>query len=114
MKASVQVMLVVTVVAVSTIYAFFLDVRRGAESDRFVEWLKTDRKADWDALTRSDRLLTVRAVEILRRRALQDDEEFHARYQLTRHGTRFATAMSVAGVGIALLVLGTVYFDWVW
>ena len=114
MKTSVQVMFLVIVVAVSTIFAFFLEVRRGVENDRFVEWLKTKRKADWDALTRSDRFLTVRAVEILRRGALADDAEFHARYQLTRHGTRFAIAMIVAGAGIALVVLGTVFFDWNW
>jgi len=107
-------MFLVIVVAVSTIFAFLLDVRRGVENDRFVEWLKTKRKADWATLTRSDRLLTIRAVEMLRRRALADDAEFHARYHLTRHGTRFVTAMSVAGTGIALLVLGTVFFDWNW
>jgi hypothetical protein len=45
---------------------------------------------------------------------LADDAEFHARYQLTRHGTRFAIAMIVAGAGIALVVLGTVFFDWNW
>ena len=114
MKTSVQVMLLVIVVLVSTVFAFVLDVRRGVENDRFLEWLKTERKADWNALTRSDRLLTIRAVEILRRGPLVDDAEFHARYQLTRHGTRFAIAMSVAGTGIALLVLGTVFFDWNW
>ena len=107
-------MFLVIVVAVSTVYAFYLDVRLGAENHRFLEWLKTDRKADWDALTRSDRFLTIRAVEILRRGALADDAEFHAHYQLTRHGTRFITAMSAAGTGIALLVLGTVFFEWNW
>ena len=75
MNASVQVMFLVIVVAVSTIFAFFLEVRRGVENDRFVEWLKTKRKPDWDALTRSDRFLTIRAVEILRRGALADDAE---------------------------------------
>jgi len=114
MRTSVQVMFLVILVAVSTILAFYLEVRRGAEDDRFIKWLKTERKDDWDALTRPDRLLTIRAVEILRRGTLADDTEFHVRYQLTRHGTRFATAMSVAGTGIALLVLGTVFFDWNW
>jgi len=114
MRTSVQVMFLVILVAVSTIFAFYLEVRRGAEDDRFIKWLKTERKDDWDALTRPDRLLTIRAVEILRRGTLADDTEFHVRYQLTRHGTRFATAMSVAGTGIALLVLGTVFFDWNW
>ena len=114
MDASVQVMFLVIVVAVSTVFAFVLEVRRGVENDRFVEWLKTERKSDWDSLTRADRLLTIRAVEILRRGALADDAEFHARYQLTRHGTRFAAAMSVAGAGIALVVLGTVVFGWNW
>ena len=112
MNTSVQVMFLVIVVAVSTVFAFFLEVRREAENDRFVEWLKTKRKADWGTLTRSDRLLTIRAVEMLRRGALAGDAEFHARYQSTRHGTRFVTAMSVAGTGIALLVLGSVFFDW--
>lgn len=114
MDAGVQVMFLVIVVAVSTVFAFVLDVRRDVENDRFVEWLKTQRKSDWDALTRVDRLLTVRAVEILRRGALADDAEFHVRYRLTRHGTRFAAAMSVAVAGIALLVLGTVFFSWNW
>jgi len=114
METSVQVMFLVVVVAVSTVFAFVLDVRRGVENDRFVAWLKAERKSDWDALTRSDRLLTIRAVEILRRGALADDTEFHARYQLTRHGTRFAAAMSVAGAGIALVLLGTVFFGWNW
>lgn len=114
MGTSVQVMLLVIVVAISTIFAFYLEVRRGAENDRFIKWLETERKADWDALTRADRLLIIRAVEILRRGALADDAEFHARYQLTRHGTRFATAMIVAGTGIALLVLGSSFLDWNW
>ena len=114
MDTSVQVMFLVIVVAVSTVSAFVLDVRRGIENDRFVAWLKTERESDWDALTRSDRFLTIRAVEILRRGALADDAEFHVRYQLTRHGTRFAIAMSVAGAGIALVVLGTVFFGWNW
>jgi len=114
MDTSVPVMFLVIVVAVSTVFAFVLDVRCGIENDRLVEWLKTERKSDWDALTRSDRLLTIRAVEMLRRGALADDGEFHVRHQLTRHGTRFAAAMSVAGAGIALVVLGTVFFGWNW
>lgn len=114
MDTSVQVMFLVIVVAVSTVFAFVLDVRRGVENDRFVEWLKTERKRDWDALTRADRLLTIRAVEMLRRGALADDAEFHVRYQLTRHGPRFAAAMSVAAAGIALVVVGTVLVDWNW
>ena len=114
METSVQVMFLVTVVALSTGYAFYLDMRREAENQRFVEWLRTERKANWDALTRSDRFLTIRAVEILRRGPLADDAEFGARYRPTRHGIRFATAMTVAGAGIALLVLGTVFYDWSW
>lgn len=114
METSIQVMVLVTVVAVSTVFAFHLDVRRGAEFARFVEWLKTERKVDWQALNRSDRVLTIRAVEILRRGALAGDAEFLARYQRTRHDTRFATAMIIAVAGIAVLVLGTTLFDWKW
>ena len=65
-------------------------------------------------MTRADRFLVIRAVEILRRGALADDAEFHVRYQLTRHGTRFAVAMSVARAGIAPVLLGTVLFSWDW
>lgn len=114
MKPSVQVMFIVSVAVLSTVYAFFLEVRRGVENDRLLEWLKTERSADWDALTRSDRFLTMRAVEILRRGPLASDAGFHARYQMTRHGTRFAIAMSIAVTAIALLVLGTLFFDWNW
>jgi hypothetical protein len=114
METSVQVMFLVIAGVVSTGYAFYLDVRRAAKNDRFLAWLKTERRADWDALTRVDRFLTVRAVEMLRRGPLADDAEFHARYQLTRHGTRFAIAMIVAGVAIAVLILGTVFLDWNW
>jgi len=114
METSVQVMFLVVVVAVATVYAFYLDVRLGAENHRFLEWLKTERQAAWEALTRSDRFLTIRAVEILRRGSLADDEEFHAHYQLTRPGARFVIAMSAAGTGIALLIVGTVYFNWNW
>ncbi|MDF1596832.1 MAG: hypothetical protein P1T08_12210 [Acidimicrobiia bacterium] len=114
MNTSFQVMFLVSVVAASTIYAFYLDVRREGEDHRFVDWLKTERTADWDALTRSDRFLTIRAVEILRRGPLADDAEFRARYQRTRHGARFFVAMSVAGTAIALLIVGTTLFDWDW
>jgi hypothetical protein len=114
METSIQVMVLVSVVAVSTVFAFYLDVRRQAELSRFVEWLKNDREADWQTLTRSDRFLTIRAVEILRRGALAGDAEFQARYQGSRHDRRFATAMIVAGAGIALLVVGTTLFDWNW
>jgi hypothetical protein len=114
MDASVQVMFLVTVVAVATIYAFVLDVRREAENRRLIRWLKAERSADWDALTRSDRFLSIRAVEILRRGRLADDQEFHARYRKTRYGARFAVAMIVAVSGIALVVVGTVSFGWRW
>ena len=114
MKTSVQVMFLVVVVGISTVYAFYLDLRREAENHRFLEWLKTERKADWDELTRADRFLTIRAVEILRRGPLAGDEEFDAHYRQTRHGTRFIIALSVAVAGIGLLVLGTVFSDWNW
>ena len=114
METSIQVMFLVTVVAVSTVFAFYLDVRRQAEFGRFVEWLTSDRESDWQALTRTDRFLTIRAVEILRRGALAGDAEFHARYQGTRHNIRFAIAMIVALAGIALLLVGTTLFDWKW
>jgi hypothetical protein len=114
METSVQVMFLVIAGAVSTCYAFYLDVRRGARNDRFLEWLRAERSADWDALTRADRLLTIRAVEMLRRGALADDAEFHARYQLTRHGSRFAIAMGVGCVSIALLIVGTTFSGWNW
>jgi hypothetical protein len=112
MKTSIQVMFLVIVGVVSTVYAFYLEVRRGAENDRFLEWLKTERKPDWDALSRVDRFLPIRADEMLRRGPLADDEEFHARYRLTRHGTRFVIAMIIAGTAIAVLILGIVFLDW--
>lgn len=114
METSIQVMVLVSVVAMATLFAFYLDVRRQAEYRRFVEWLKSDREADWRNLTRSDRFLSIRAVEILRRGALAGDAEFQARYRRTRHDRRFATAMIVALTGIGLLVAGTTLFDWTW
>ena len=114
MNASVQVMVLVTVGVISTIYAFVLDVRRGLEADRFLAWLKAERSIYWDALSRVDRFLTIRAVEILRRGPLAGDAEFHDRYRATRHGARFAFAMSVSATVIALLVIGTVVFEWNW
>jgi hypothetical protein len=114
MSTSVQVIVLVTVGVGATVYAFYLDVRRGAENDRFLDWLRTERKTDWDALSRADRFLTIRAVEILRRGALAGDREFHTRYQATRYGTRFAIAMMVAVTAIALVILGTVLLDWSW
>lgn len=107
-------MFLVSVTALSVVYAFILEVRRGFEQDRLLEWLKAERAADWDALPRSDRFLTVRAVEILRRGALASDADFHARYQMTRHGSRFAVAMSIAVTAIALLLIGTRFFGWSW
>jgi hypothetical protein len=53
-------------------------------------------------------------VEILRRGPLSRDVEFHARYRLTTHGTRFAIAMGVAGAVIALLALATTLLNWSW
>lgn len=100
--------------ALSTVYAFILELRRGVENDRFLKWLRTERRAEWDALTRSDRLLTARAVEILRRGPLASDVDFQDRYQMTRHGTRFAIALSISVTMITLLVLGTLYLDWGW
>lgn len=114
MTASVQVMVLVSVGVVAIVYAFYLDVRRGVRSDRFLAWLKTERKAEWEALSRADRFLPGRAVEILRRGPLAADTEFHSRYQATRHGRRFGIAMTVAAAAIALLVLGTVYLGWSW
>ena len=114
MNASGQVMFLVGVVALSTAYAYYLDVKRDAANHRFLEWLKTERQGSWNALTPSDRLLSIRAVEILRRGVLADDTEFIDRYRNTRHGFRFAIAMSAAGVGVALLILGTVTLDWSW
>jgi hypothetical protein len=114
MTASVPVMFLVAVVALSTGYAFYLDVRREAANHRLTEWLRTERKTSWEALSRSDRFLTIRAVEILRRGPLLDDAEFQARYRLTRHGIRFAIAMITAGAAVAILILGNALFDWNW
>lgn len=114
METSVQIMVLVIIVLVSTVYAFSLDIRRGAALRRLIEWLKSDRAAEWQALTRSDRFLTIRAVEILRRGALAGDADFHVRYRETRHPKRFVVAMTVAATGIGLLVLGTTYFGWTW
>ncbi len=114
METSVQIIVLVIVVLVATVYAFSLDIRRGAAFRRLIDWLKSDRAAEWQALTRSDRFLTIRAVEILRRGALAGDDDFHVRYRETRHATRFMVAMIVAFAGIALLVLGTTYFGWTW
>jgi len=107
-------MFLVIVTALSVGYAFYLDVRRDAELRRLVEWLKTERRAQWGALSRSDRFLTIRAVEILRRGPLADDSEFALRYRATRHGTRFAGAMVVGGASVALLLLGTTFLGWAW
>lgn len=114
MNASVQVMVLVTVGVIATVYAFYLDVRREAADGRFITWLKTERSDAWDALSRKDRFLTIRAVEILRRGPLADDAEFQSRYAATRHGARFALAMTVAAVAITLLVLGTLFWNWSW
>ena len=114
MTASFPVMFLVSIGVLAAVYAFVLEVRRGVKTDRLLEWLKRERKADWDGLRRVDRLLTVRAVEILRRGALADDADFHARYQTTRHGTRFAIAMSMAAVAIALVLVGTTWLGWEW
>lgn len=107
-------MFLVSVTMLSVVYAFILEVRRGFEQDRLLEWLKTERRAAWDALPRSDRFLTARAVEILRRGPLASDADFHARYQMTKHGKRFAVAMSIAVAAIALLLLGTRFLGWSW
>lgn len=114
MKTSIQVVFFVIVGTLSAVYAFLLEVRRGLEDDRFLAWLKTKRSAEWSALTRSDRFLTVRAVEILRRGPLANDAEFRSRYQMTRHGIRFFIALIIACVAIALLLLGTLLLDWNW
>jgi hypothetical protein len=114
MKPSVHVMFFVIIGALSAVYAFLLEVRRGIEDDRFLEWPKTNRRAEWRALTRSDRFLTVRAVEILRRGPLANDAAFHSRYQMTRHGSRFFIALSIAGVAITLVLQGTLLLDWNW
>ena len=108
MNTSFQVKFLVIVASVSVVYAFYLDVRHGIENQRFVEWVRTERRADWDALTRSDRFL------ILRRGALANDAEFHARYELTKYGPRFIVAMGVGGLSIALVLLGTAFLDWAW
>lgn len=107
-------MFLVSVVALSTAYAYYLDVKRDAANRRFLAWVRTEREESWDTLTRSDRFLSIRAIEILRRGALADDSEFLDRYRGTRHGLRFAIAMGTAGVGVALLILGTVFLGWGW
>lgn len=114
MTASFPVMLLVSVGVMAGVYAFVLEVRRGVKTDRLLEWLKRERKADWDGLSRLDRILTVRAVEMLRRGALAGDADFQARYQMTRHGTRFALAMSIAAVAVALVLAGTTWLGWEW
>jgi hypothetical protein len=114
MTASFPVMLLVSIGVFAAVYAFVLEVRRGVKTDRLLEWLKRERKAEWDGLSRVERLLTVRAVEILRRGVLADDADFHARYQMTRHGTRFAIAMSMASVAIALVLVATTWLGWEW
>lgn len=114
MDASIPVMVLVSLTAVSTIYAFVLDIRRGNETRQLITWLETERAEAWDSLSRSDRFLTVRAFEILRRGALSADEAYLTRFRRTKHGRRFGAAMLVSGTAIALLLIGTSVLDWQW
>jgi len=114
MGASIEVMILVGLAAGSTVYAFILDIRRTDERRRLVTWLESERADTWYALSRADRFLTIRALEILRRGPLAADEEFLARFRRTKHGRRFAVAMTVSVVAIALLLFGTSVLDWRW
>ena len=114
MSTSPEVKVTVIVVAAATLYGFYLDIRSGRANDRLMKWLKSERRVEWDELSRSDRFLSMRAIEILRRGALNDDAEFHDRYQQTRPDRRFAAAMIVAVASVALLLIGTKYLGWDW
>jgi len=103
--------LLVTVGAASTGCAFCLDGRRSAAKHRLLAWLRTERPTECEELTSADRFMTIRAVEMLRRSSLAEDEEFRAWYRLTNHGTRFAVAMILAGSVIGLLFSGPPTWD---
>jgi Flp pilus assembly protein TadB len=114
MDAGIPVMVLVSLTAGFTLYAFVLEIRRSSESSRLITWLETERTEAWDALSRSDRFLAVRALEILRRGALFADEEYLTRFRRTKHGKRFAVAMIASAAAIALLLIGTSFLDWRW
>ncbi len=114
MNTSVEIMIVLSIGVVAAVYAFYLDVRRTSAFSRLLAWLRSEREDDWEGLSRADRFLSFRAVEILRRGALAGDPEFQSRYAPTRHGRRFVVAMTVTTAAIALVILGTSFWGWSW
>lgn len=106
--------ILVTIAAISLVYAFVLEWRRSSAFARLLSWLRTERAENWDALSRADRLLSIKAVEILRRGPLSDDDEFQGQYRASKHGRQFAVSMSLGFISIVLAVIGTQVFDWDW
>jgi hypothetical protein len=114
MGTSLEIVLLLSVAASATIYAFYLNVVRERAFRRLTRWLRESRPQEWGALPRSTRWLnSVGAVEQLRRGALAADPEFDSRYRHARpHQRRFLSALGIGVLAIALVAIGSQSLGW--
>lgn len=106
------VLFVVLAIAVAAAaYAFRTQAQQQRALSHVVEWLKTERASQWEALPRYSRLFTIAGVERLRRGALDDDSEFHQRYELYEDNKRkhMGSIGWLVAVVALIWVAGTVF-----
>lgn len=114
MGASLEIVLLLSIAAVATIYAWYLRVIQERAFRRLLSWLRASRQQEWNALPRSARWLdSIGAVEQLRRGALSADLEFAGRYRQSKaHQRRFLVALGIGILAIALVAVGSQTLGW--
>ncbi len=105
-----------TMLAVAAgLYAWWLSIDRMRRLRHLDRWLREHREQAWSEMPTALRFSRSAGIDHLRRGALAQDPEFLGYYRAaTRHKRRSLALQLLAAAGIAMVVIGTRYWGWVW
>jgi hypothetical protein len=110
------IMVVLSLAAVTTLFAWWLSARRDQRTRRLIDYLKQHQASYWRSLPWLSRTLSpASAIEGYRRKHQAGDPAFAALYAARRSASRAsAVALLVPVCLIAIVLIGTTLLDWRW
>ena len=114
--ASFPVKAIISVGAVSVLYAFWLSIQQQKQVRHLVNWLRDYNSNEWNCIPWMQRVLIPRAgLTILFKQASVRDNNFFEMYERMRGiERRQVKALIFSALAIAAVLLGTKYWGWKW
>ncbi len=113
---SLEIMVLLTIAAAVVLYAWWLSIAESRRRRDLAAWLRQHHGERWDRLPWLSRnLITVHAIELLRRGGLAEDPDFMTRYRAMKSGKgRQLALLALTMVLIGAVGLGVRYLGWTW